>query len=240
MPDRITIFNGKQRSGKRKTSGHGPKKKKNGMSFLFNGAKHMSNKKKKRKSHGPNTHRSTRRFKSRGSHGPKKGARRNAGFRERTGGTAEFLISAGVTALLPGLLLENFAPQWNSGIIGYVVEGAAGLGLSWLGGRFFGRRTFDGGLAGTVAALSIRGAQDLRATPVKAVAANVRDAQANAPSVSGMGRMGTTVQWPFPQPQIYAQGPGPVGPPALPPMPTGGMNGMGRMPGRTIGQRRYR
>lgn len=216
MAQRIQIFNGARGKGKTKGKKKRPAANLGGLSFMFNGrgGKVSSKKTKgKKKSKGNPSHqyRASSRRKGHKNSGRRSG-RRN-GMREGRagfGGLAETVIAGGITAVLPGIILSNFLPQYNSGLMGYVGDVVIGGGLSWLAGRFVSKGAFNGGITGTVAAIAIRASQDLSAAPHLAVSADVRDAQAAkaaAPGVSGARRMGTTVSYPFlvPQPGFGAQ-----------------------------------
>lgn len=197
-----------QANGKKKRRGKG------NLSFLFNGSKKMSAKKKGRKKgkrSGKNPfagHRSTKR----GRRG-----RRNP-FREgRTGmgGDVETILGAVAASVIPDLVETNFLTAYNSGFMGYIADAVIGGAVLWAGGKFVGKNFAKGALAGVAVKVSIRALQDIGSSPHNAIAANVRDAQANAAQASGNGTaaapatpMGTTVPWAFRQPQVYAALPG--------------------------------
>lgn len=238
MAGRIQIFNGR-RSGKKikgkKRRAHGNA---GGLNFLFNGGKgaKMSKKRKGRKKSHPNPSRSRRHYKGRrNTHHLRH--RHNVGHE----GVSNVLIEGGGGALAAGLgshlIAESFLAAWNSGFVGYAITALIGGGISWVGGKFIGKRFFYGGLAGTVLAVGYRVVEDMGVTPAKSVAADVRDAQANAASSGApagpmgdpgrrrLGRMGTVVPFPFNVPQTYQVVNGqlvPVGGGTAPAAPGGG------------------
>jgi hypothetical protein len=245
---RIQIFNGKKRKGRTK----GKRPKSNPLSFLFNGGANMASKKRgkgrrnRRASSNPG-----RKYRGR----MKRHTRSNP-FREgRQGMGADFeSIAATAVTVATAQLVEGTAlSAWNSGIAGYGLDLAIGAGLFFLAGKMVSKRAASGVIGGTVANVVLRGLSDMRATPHVAVQANVRAAQAvtpgpgvsGYPGYGGMSGMGTTVPWPFRQPQIYANLPGSAALPfpvsAPPPAVANGGgygNGMGRLMSRSALARR--
>jgi hypothetical protein len=213
--------NGKKRRGK------------GNLSFLFNGSRKMAKSKKGRKK-GKRPGKNPFAGHRRGTRGRRGGRNPFREGRSGMGGDVETILGAVAASVVPDLVETNLLPQFNSGFMGYIADAVLGGIVLWGGGKFVGKNFAKGALAGVAVKVSIRALQDIGSSPHNAIAANVRDAQAAAASTSnGNGtttpaapQMGTTVAWPFRQPQIYS---------ALPGAPTLGAH---RVPQRQIMRRR--
>jgi hypothetical protein len=142
-------------------------------------------------------------------HNRRMNRRRNPSLREMSSG----IIPAGAGALA-GFFGSRFIPQnvpglsqYNTGITGYLLNGAVGGAISWALWKFWNRTAGMGAAAGTVVAIVSRIVVDQSAAPSSAAAPAAQQA-----AMSGLGSdmdfdLGYYVSDPFPFPQGNAGGP---------------------------------
>lgn len=190
---------------------NGKKHGKNALSFLFNGGgsskvthKKTSKKKGKRPGHNP----------MRPKHHAGKRPGRNPFRPERGGmsGDVATVIGAVSASVIPDLIETSLLTQWNSGFMGYVADAVLGGAIMFVGGKFIGRDFAKGAVAGVAVKISIRALQDVGSSPHNAIAANVRDAQANQASNAAPAgappAMGAPKAYRFQPPPSYPMLPG--------------------------------
>lgn len=126
----------------------------------------------------------------------------NPTLSELTSGSMVSMVGGGAIGFFGARMIPQNVPflsQYNQGFMGYGLNVASGLGLSWLLGKFWNRQAGVGALVGTAVAVIARFVTDNMGTATPSTQAN------SSAAVSGLGAdldmdLGYYIeQFPFPQ-----------------------------------------